>query len=61
MTIHKVIFVNNYLTTYSDYMSKYYSEMLLNGIQDNDIAIQEQFIQLGDKVETLENDMGVLL
>ena len=33
--------MNNYLTTYSDYMSKYYSEMLLNGIQDNDIAIQD--------------------
>ena len=30
-------------------------------LKDNDIAIQEQFIQLGDKVETLENDMGVLL
>ncbi|MCO4483919.1 hypothetical protein Si130_00560 [Streptococcus infantarius subsp. infantarius] len=30
-------------------------------LKDNDFAIQEQFIQLGDKVETLENDMGVLL
>lgn len=30
-------------------------------LKDNDFAIQEQFIQLGDKVEALENDMGVLL
>lgn len=30
-------------------------------LKDNYFAIQEQFIQLGDKVETLENDMGVLL
>ena len=30
-------------------------------LKDNDIAIQEQLIQLGDKVEVLENDMEVLL
>ena len=30
-------------------------------LQANDIAIQEQLIQLGDKVEILENDMEVLL
>lgn len=30
-------------------------------LKDNDAAIQEQLIQLGDKVEVLENDMEVLL
>ena len=30
-------------------------------LKDNDIAIQEQLIKLGDKVEVLENDMEVLL
>ena len=30
-------------------------------LKDNSDTIQEQLIQLGDKVETLENDMGVLL
>ena len=30
-------------------------------LKDNDIAIQEQLIQLGDKVEVLENDIEVLL
>ena len=30
-------------------------------LKDNDIAIQEQLIQLGDKVEVLENDVEVLL
>ena len=30
-------------------------------LKDNNVAIQEHLIQLGDKVETLENDMGVLL
>ena len=30
-------------------------------LKDNDIAIQEQLIQLSDKVEVLENDMEVLL
>ena len=29
--------------------------------KDNNVAIQEQLIQLGDKVEILENDMEVLL
>ena len=30
-------------------------------LKANDIEIQEQLIQLGDKVEILENDMEVLL
>ena len=30
-------------------------------LKDNDIAIQEQLIQLGDRVDALEDDMGVLL
>ena len=30
-------------------------------LKDNNVAIQEQLIQLGDKVEILENDMEVLL
>ena len=30
-------------------------------LKDNSTAIQEQLIQLGDKVEVLENDMEVLL
>ena len=30
-------------------------------LKDNNVAIQEQLIQLGDKVEVLENDMEVLL
>lgn len=34
---------------------------VIKTLKDNDIAIQEQLIQLGDKVEVLENDMEVLL
>ena len=30
-------------------------------LKDNNVAIQEHLIQLGDKVEILENDMEVLL
>lgn len=30
-------------------------------LKDNNVAIQEQLIQLGDRVDTLENEMGVLL
>ena len=30
-------------------------------LKDNDVAIQEQLIQLGDRVDALEDDMGVLL
>ena len=30
-------------------------------LKDNDVAIQEQLIQLGDKVDALEDDMEVLL
>lgn len=34
---------------------------VIKTLKDNDIAIQEQLIQLGDKVEVLENDVEVLL
>ena len=34
---------------------------VIKTLKDNDIAIQEQLIQLGDKVEVLENDIEVLL
>ena len=34
---------------------------VIKTLKDNDVAIQEQLIQLGDKVEVLENDMEVLL
>ncbi len=30
-------------------------------LKDNSDTIQKQLIKLGDRVETLENDMGVLL
>ena len=34
---------------------------IIKMLKDNDVAIQEQLIQLGDRVDALEDDMGVLL
>lgn len=51
--------LSNNLIIISDTLEKTID--VIKMLKDNDVAIQEQFIQLGDKVETLENDMGVLL
>lgn len=51
--------LSNNLTIISDTLEKTID--VIKMLKDNDIAIQEQLIQLGDKVEVLENDMEVLL
>ncbi|MGO5139272.1 hypothetical protein ACTQ4G_01130 [Streptococcus alactolyticus] len=51
--------LSNNLIIISDTLEKTID--VIKMLKDNDIAIQEQLIQLGDKVEVLENDMEVLL
>ena len=51
--------LSNNLIIISDTLEKIID--VIKMLKDNDIAIQEQLIQLGDKVEVLENDMEVLL
>ena len=51
--------LTNNLIIISDTLEKIID--VIKMLKDNDVAIQEQLIQLGDKVETLENDMEVLL
>lgn len=51
--------LSNNLIIISDTLEKTID--VIKMLKDNDVAIQEQLIQLGDKVEVLENDMGVLL
>ena len=51
--------LSNNLIIISDTLEKIIDVVKM--LKDNDIAIQEQLIQLGDKVEVLENDMEVLL
>lgn len=51
--------LSNNLIIISDTLEKTID--VIKMLKDNDIAIQEQLIKLGDKVEVLENDMGVLL
>ena len=51
--------LSNNLIIISDTLEKTID--VIKMLKDNDIAIQEQLIQLGDKVEILENDMEVLL
>ena len=50
---------NNIIIIISDTLEKIID--VIKTLKDNDIAIQEQLIQLGDKVEVLENDVEVLL
>ena len=51
--------LSNNLIIISDTLEKTID--VIKMLKDNDIAIQEQLIQLGYKVEVLENDMEVLL
>ena len=51
--------LSNNLIIISDTLEKTID--VIKMLKDNDIAIQEQLIQLGDKVEVLENDIEVLL
>lgn len=51
--------LSNNLIIISDTLEKTID--VIKMLKDNDVAIQEQLLQLGDRVETLENDMGVLL
>ena len=51
--------LSNNLIIISDTLEKIID--VIKMLKDNDIAIQEQLIQLGDKVEVLENDIEVLL
>lgn len=51
--------LSNNLIIISDTLEKTID--VIKMLKDNDIAIQEQLIKLGDKVEVLENDMEVLL
>ena len=51
--------LSNNLIIISDTLEKIID--VIKMLKDNDIAIQEQLIQLGDKVEVLENDVEVLL
>ena len=51
--------LSNNLIIISDTLKKTIDVIKL--LKDNDIAIQEQLIQLGDRVDALEDDMGVLL
>ena len=51
--------LSNNLIIISDTLEKIID--VIKTLKDNDIAIQEQLIQLGDKVEVLENDIEVLL
>ena len=51
--------LSNNLIIISDTLEKTID--VIKMLKDNDVAIQEQLIQLGDKVEVLENDMEVLL
>lgn len=51
--------LSNNLIIISDTLEKTID--VIKMLKDNDAAIQEQLIQLGDKVEVLENDMEVLL
>ena len=51
--------LSNNLIIISDTLEKTID--VIKMLKDNNVAIQEQLIQLGDKVEILENDMEVLL
>ena len=51
--------LSNNLIIISDTLEKTID--VIKMLKDNDIAIQEQLIQLGDRVDALEDDMGVLL
>lgn len=51
--------LSNNLIIISDTLEKTID--VIKMLKDNDIAIQEQLIKLGDRVEVLGNDMGVLL
>ena len=51
--------LSNNLIIISDTLEKIIDVVKM--LKDNNVAIQEQLIKLGDRVEVLGNDMGVLL